>query len=75
MEKVLNLNKPVAELISEFPELKDTMVTLGFKQITNPAALKTVGKVMTIPKGAQMKGFDLDEVIAFLEEEGYTVQQ
>lgn len=38
------------------------MQALGFKDITNPIMLKTVGKVMTLKKGAQMKGIDLDVI-------------
>lgn len=38
------------------------MKDLGFKDITNPVMLNTVGKVMTIKKGAQMKGIDIDKI-------------
>ena len=42
------------------------MAQFGFSSITNPAVLKTAGRVMTLPKGAAMKGKDLEEIKAEL---------
>ena len=51
--KELNLKKTVAELVNEYPEVSEIMVDLGFKDITSSAAMKFMGKVMTIPKEQQ----------------------
>ena len=50
------------------------MAELGFSSITNPAMLKTAGRVMTLPKGAAMKGKDLEEIKAELAKRGFTVR-
>ena len=41
--KILDLNKPVAELIKEYPEVKDIMIELGFKAISQN--LESMGKL------------------------------
>ena len=73
MEKILDLKKTVAELVEENPEVRDIMVGVGFKEITNPVALNVMGRIMTIPRGAAVKGIDLAKVIAAFEEHGYQV--
>ncbi|WP_314537497.1 DUF438 domain-containing protein, partial [uncultured Selenomonas sp.] len=73
MEKTLDLKKSVAELVEEYPEVREIMAEVGFKEITNPVALNVMGRIMTIPRGAAVKGIDLAKVIAAFEEHGYTV--
>ena len=73
MEKILDLKKTVAELVEENPEVSEIMAEIGFKEITNPVALNVMGRIMTIPRGAAVKGIDLAKVIAAFEERGYQV--
>ena len=73
MEKILNLNKTVAVLVGEYPELLNIMSDLGFKEITSPMALEMMGSVMTIPKGAAIKGIDLGHIVDRFRKEGFTV--
>ena len=55
MEKKLDLSKSVYDLVKEYPEVTEIMKSLGFSEITNKVMLNSVGKIMTIPKGAKMK--------------------
>lgn len=71
--KQLDMNKTVAELVAEYPEVKVIMVELGFKDITSPVALKFMGKVMTIPKGAAIKGIPMKRIVAAFEGKGFAV--
>jgi hypothetical protein len=48
---------------------------VGFSEIAKPGMLATVGRVMTIPKGARMRGIKLDKIIAAFEQRGYEVIQ
>lgn len=73
MSKTIDLSKTVFQLCTEDPEIKEIMVALGFDQVVSPGMLGTVGRVMTIPKGAVMKGLDLENIVKALEERGYTV--
>src|SRR5699024_2996677 len=43
--------------------------------ITKPAMLRSVGKLMTIPKGAKMKHISMDEIKEKLAENGFTIDR
>lgn len=73
MDKVLDLNKNIYTLCKEYPEVKDIMASLGFSEITKPAALNTMGKIMTIPKGAVVRGIPLEKIIEAFRDAGFIV--
>ena len=75
MEKVLDLKKTVAELVKEFPEFQQAMAEIGFKEILNPIALEVMGRVMTLPKGAAVKGIPLETVLAGLKARGFSIKE
>lgn len=74
MKKELDLTKTVAELVEEFPEFQQAMADIGFEEIKNPVVLNLMGRVMTVPKGAAVKGMKIEEVVRGLEERGFTVK-
>lgn len=59
MERRINVNTSVYQLVNEYPEIKDIMKDLGFDNIVNPVMLNTVGRVMTIKKGSSMKNISI----------------
>jgi len=63
--------EPLYELVGKHPEIKEIMVELGFKDIVKPGMLQSVGRVMTIEKGARMKSIDLALIKRTLEEHGF----
>ena len=71
MAKKLDLNKTVFELTEEYPELVDIMAGLGFTEITKKPILHSVGKMMTIPKGAKMKNISMVDVMTALMSHGF----
>ena len=73
MNRTIDMSRSVYELVSEYPELQDIMAELGFTEIKKPAMLHSVGKLMTIPRGAKMKNIPMDQVIAALLEHGFTL--
>lgn len=74
MPKTIDLNKSVYELTRTYPELIDIMAELGFKEITKKGMLRSVGKLMTIPKGAKMKGIAMTDVVAALMKAGFELE-
>lgn len=62
------------ELCNEYPELIDIMLELGFTEVTKPGILNTMGKVMTIPKGAIMKKIDMVDVVLALKNNGFELE-
>lgn len=75
MSKSINLSKTVYELYKEDPEIIEVMKRLGFTDITNPGMLNTAGRFMTIPKGAAMKGIDLEKIKQELTGCGYLIEE
>ncbi|MCX8126525.1 MAG: DUF1858 domain-containing protein [Dehalococcoidia bacterium] len=71
--KELDLKKSVYELTETYPELIGVLKELGFLGVANPVTRNTVGRVTTIPKGCELQGKDLAEVIRKLEEAGFKV--
>lgn len=75
MSKKIDLSKSVYELVREYPELAEVMAGMGFTEITKKLVLNSVGRMTTIPKGAKMKGFDLEYILKTLRENGFEVEQ
>jgi hypothetical protein len=75
MSKTLDLSKTVYELCKEDPQMIEIMKELGFDQITNKASLNTVGRFMTIPKGAVIKSMDLEKIKSEFIKRGYEIKE
>ena len=73
MAKKIDFSRSVYELTKEYPELIDIMKGLGFSEITKPFKLHTVGKMMTIPKGAKMMNIEMLDIIKTLTENGFEI--
>lgn len=73
MSKILNLDKSVYDICTVYPEVADIMKELGFESIAAPGMLRTAGRFMTIPKGAQMKKISLKNIEQIFREKGFEV--
>ena len=73
MDKILDLDKSVASLVKEYPEVADIMVELGFTEIKNPAMLASVGRIMNLKKGSQMKKIPMEEIVRAFREKGFAI--
>ena len=71
MAKKLELNKTVYDFTQEYPELIEIMAGLGFTEITKKPMLYSVGKIMTIPKGAKLKNISMMDVVITLMGKGF----
>ena len=73
MDKILDLDKSVASLVKEYPEVADIMAELGFTEIKNPAMLASVGRIMNLKKGSQMKKIPMEEIVRAFREKGFEI--
>ncbi len=73
MNKILDLDKSVASLVKEYPEVADIMADLGFTEIKNPAMLASVGRIMNLKKGSQMKKIPMEEIVRAFREKGFEI--
>lgn len=71
--KNISINEPVASLVEKYPDLKNILKDIGFSEITNPLALSSVGKIVSIKKGAGIKNIDLDIIKEKLQEGGFNL--
>ena len=71
MSKKIDFSKTVFELTNEYPEIKDIMVELGFTEIVKEELRNSMGKIMTIPKGAMVKGIPMPDIIAAFMVHGF----
>ena len=72
-EKIIDFSVPIKKLAEEYPDFIQIMYDCGFTRIKIPGLLSTVGRVMTIPLGAQAMKIDLDKVRQAFEDKGYKV--
>ncbi len=72
-EKIIDFSVPIKKLAEEYPDFIQIMYDCGFTRIKISGLLSTVGRVMTIPLGAQAMKIDLDKVKQAFEDKGYKV--
>lgn len=72
-QKIIDFSVPIKKLADEYPDFVQIMYDCGFTRIKIPGMLKTVGRVMTIPLGAQAMKIDLNKIKDAFEEKGYKV--
>lgn len=72
-EKIIDFSVPIKKLAEEYPDFIQIMYDCGFTRIKIPGLLSTVGRVMTIPLGAQAMKIDLNKVKQAFEDKGYKV--
>ncbi|NLP16614.1 MAG: DUF1858 domain-containing protein [Clostridiales bacterium] len=72
-KKIIDLNRSVYDLCNEYKELTDILYDLGFVDIVKPGMLNTVGRFMTIKRGAIMKKISLEVIKEALNQSGYVV--
>lgn len=75
MPKTIDFTKTVYEICKEDPQVIEIMKGLGFEQITNAVSLNTVGRFMTIPKGAVMKNIELEKIREEFIKKGYQIKE
>ncbi|MDF2486163.1 MAG: hypothetical protein K0R46_2331 [Herbinix sp.] len=73
-EKQIDLSKSVYELCNQYPELPQILSEIGFTDIIRPGMLASVGRFMTIPKGATGKKIDLEKIKISLREHGFEIK-
>ncbi|WP_338217591.1 DUF1858 domain-containing protein [Lacticaseibacillus salsurivasis] len=70
----INLTTPVHDLVAAHPDIVPIMVQMGLDGVTQPGLLNTVGRFMTLEKGAKMKHIPLNQLIETLTQAGFEVE-
>lgn len=67
----IDINKAVFDIVSDNDKVKEDLVSIGFSGLNNPMILKSLGKKMSIKRGAKMMG--IGDVEKKLEALGYEI--
>ncbi|AXY25101.1 hypothetical protein CL176_03125 [Suicoccus acidiformans] len=70
----VDLDIPVADVLDNQPELLDLLVNIGFKPLANPIMRQSVGKVVSLRRGAKMIGIPMTQLVKELIWNGYIVK-
>ncbi|WP_203632744.1 DUF1858 domain-containing protein [Lacticaseibacillus suibinensis] len=70
----ISLTTPVHDLVVAHPDIVPIMVQMGLDGVTQPGLLNTVGRLMTLEKGARMKHIPLTQLIETLTQAGFEVE-
>ena len=73
--KPIQLNQSIQSLVSQYPDTKDILFELGFKDVVKPGMIQTVGRFMTLAKGAELKGISLDLIKQTFNQHGYDIKE
>ncbi len=72
--KTININDSVYALCACCPEIKDILADLGFKDILLPGMLNSVGRLMTLKKGAKLRGIDFALIEEKLKQASFVIE-
>lgn len=70
----ISLETPVHDLVQQYPAIVPVMVAMGLDGVTDPKLLNTVGRFMTLAKGAKMKHIAIADLTAQLQQAGFEVE-
>ena len=69
--KIIDFNLPIKKMADKYPDFVQIMYDCGFSRLKFPGLLNTVGRVMTIPLGAQAMKIDMAKVKKAFGGKGY----
>lgn len=73
MAKTIDFDKTIFDLCSNDSDIPLILEAIGFKDITKPGMITTVGRFMTIKKGAAAKKIDLNDIKQEFIRRGYEI--
>jgi len=75
MKKVISLTDSIYNNVKKYEEVVKIMEILGFEGMTNKATISTVGRIMTLEKGAKFKNIDVKIIKDEFEKHGFIVKE
>lgn len=73
--QLISINDKVYDVIQQYPETLDILVSLGFTHLSNPAMLATAGKVMTISKAAKRHNLTYEQIELAFSDKGFQLKE
>lgn len=67
-EELITPKIKVFEILTEYPQLKQTLIELGFKKLEDPKMVSIIPKFVTLSQACGMEGIDIDKAVKALNE-------
>ena len=75
MEKLISLTDSIYNIVNKYEEVIEVMEILGFEGMTNKNTINTVGRIMSLSKGAKFKNIDIKIIKDEFEKHGFIVKE
>ena len=75
MEKLISLTDSIHNIVKKYEEVITIMEILGFEGMANKNTINTVGRIMTLSKGAKFKNIDVKIIKDEFEKHGFIVKE
>lgn len=75
MIKRISLSDSIYNLVNKHEEVVKIMEDLGFEGMTNKKTISTVGRIMTLQKGAKFKNISIEEIKKEFEKNNFIVEE
>ena len=75
MKKIVKLGETIYEITRRYPDIVVILSSLGFKHITAPGMMTTVGRFVTLRRGADMRHIDISVIEKALREHGFAIEE
>lgn len=75
MEKTISLTDSIYNIVKKYEEVIEIMVILGFEGMTNKKTINSVGRIMSLSKGAKFKKIDIKIIKDEFEKHGFIVKE
>lgn len=70
----IKMNQTIYEISKVYPEVVDIMVELGFSDIQRPGMLQTIGREITLEKGAKLRNIDVEVIQKAFKDKGFDLE-
>ena len=75
MEKTISLTDSIYNIVNQHDDVVIIMQKLGFEGMTKKSTINTVGRIMTLQKGASLKNIDIQIIIDEFEKNNFIVKE
>ncbi len=73
--KEISLQDSIFNLCQTYPEIKDILFGLGFKDIIKTGMIQTMGRIMTLSKGSKVKNIPIETIIKVFNKHDYHIKE
>lgn len=74
MKKVIKAEESLYTIYKRYPEIVEILYDFGFTQIKLPQMIQTAGRMMSLEKGCNLRGFNYKDLKEVLKQHGFEIE-